>query len=111
MLGPFEFPSNHLSRTMYDTMPMPWSLEPPVAAFCNARMHSAKSGIVMGGSKLKLRTFLEGASEQSLENLARSLGTAVREINCAGGLSIRQFKGKLKLGAATALLLFRRGMG
>lgn len=33
MLGPFTLPGLNLSRTMYDTLPMPWSVHPPVTAF------------------------------------------------------------------------------
>lgn len=133
ILGPFELPSNHLSRTMYETLPMPWSLDPPVTAFPPAdslRREWNRDGKLERGAT----DFFEGGQDESLEELGRSLGTASmvtrwREAHpdLAGtdqdcvALTIRRIAEamevgdeeladvRLKLGGATALLLFRRG--
>ena len=134
MLGPFELPSNHLSRTMYDTLPMPWSLDPPVKEFPPAdfmRKEWNRDGKLESGAA----EFFESEGERSLEELANSLDTAsmvtrwreaypglartdkdcvamtMRRIADAMGADKDDLAGiRLKLGSATALLLFNKRM-
>ncbi|KAF3762337.1 hypothetical protein M406DRAFT_72349 [Cryphonectria parasitica EP155] len=130
ILGPFEGPALHLSRTMYDTLPLPWSIEPPVAAFSAGnfvRKEWNRGGKLEDGAV----DFFAGGREQSLDELAQGLDTASMVTrwrqahpDCVGTeedcvrVTVRRIAevvGKdqadirLKLGSATALLLFRRG--
>ncbi|ROW10693.1 hypothetical protein VPNG_05050 [Cytospora leucostoma] len=132
MLGPFELPPNRLSRAMYDTLPLPWSLERPVAEFSEAdslrREWNRDGGLEVGAVD-----FAGSGRDESLEELGIGLDTAsmvtrwreahpelagtdrdcvaltlrrVAEAMGMGGKSPADVR--LKLGSATALLLFRR---
>lgn len=36
VIGQYELPGNRLSRDMYDKLPLPWQVSPPVPAFFEA---------------------------------------------------------------------------
>lgn len=133
MLAPFELPSNHLSRTMYETLALPWSLDRPVTEFLPAdslRREWNRDGKLEVGAV----DFAGRGRDGSLEELGAALDTAsmvtrwreaypelagtdqdcvaltLRRVAEAMGMgSENPADVRLKLGSATALLLFRRG--
>jgi hypothetical protein len=75
ILGPYETPGNHLSRTMYDNLMMPWQMEPPVAAFPSelfVRHEWNRDGKIEEGED----DFFGGSEVATLAELERALGTA-----------------------------------
>jgi hypothetical protein len=132
MLGPYELPSNRLSREMYDNLVMPWEVHPPVTAF--PRSHHTRREWNRGGRLDDGETdFFDGSEGESLRGLGNSLGTAsmvtqwrnanpglvgtendcvestIRNIARAMDLKDDDMdKPTLRLGSATSLLLFRR---
>lgn len=132
ILGPYELPENNLSRTMYTNLKMPWSVDPPVAAFPQSlclRCEWNRDG------KLEpdCDDFFGGSSTVSLAELGKSLGTAsmvtrwrqhreelagtdadcvaktMRAVAEAMSLPPGESGGaKIRVGCATTLLLFTR---
>ena len=75
ILGPYENPSIKLSRNMYDALPMPWSLNPPVEAFrpeSHVRFEWNRNGKIEEGES----DFFDACEEISLKELSDNLGTA-----------------------------------
>lgn len=133
ILGPYELPALHISRVMYETLTMPWSLDEPVTAFPRAAA-IRKEWNRDGKLEEDATDFFDGASETSLEELGRGLDTAsmvtrwreahpelvgteqdcvaltirgIAEAMGAGGQDLADIR--LKTGSSTTLLLFRRG--
>ena len=74
VLSPFELPPNRLSRDMYDNLPLPWDVTPPVTAFspsCFVRQEWDRDGILSNGKE-----FFGQSQEGSLDELERGLSTA-----------------------------------
>ncbi|RAK79716.1 uncharacterized protein BO72DRAFT_373020, partial [Aspergillus fijiensis CBS 313.89] len=73
VLAPFEPPSNRLSTSLYDTLPLPWTVSPPVEGFAESRftrMEWNRGGAVKDGGDFLVRQL------QNLEELGRGLGSA-----------------------------------
>jgi hypothetical protein len=73
ILGPYETPSNKLSRNMYDHLLMPWDTE--TTAFLQSnykRLEWNRNGKLEANES----DFFEGSSKGTLQELADSLGTA-----------------------------------
>jgi hypothetical protein len=75
ILGSYENPSIKLSRNMYDELPMPWTLNPPVLAFpaeSHVRFEWNRGGKIEDGET----DFFDESKEISLKGLSDNLGTA-----------------------------------
>ncbi|KAK8058876.1 methyltransferase tdiE [Apiospora phragmitis] len=75
VLGPYELTANNISRTMYVSLRMPWSVDPPTAEFPQAlsvRREWNKDGKLEPGQD----DFYGGSSAMTLEDLANGLGTS-----------------------------------
>ncbi|RAH41168.1 uncharacterized protein BO95DRAFT_348989, partial [Aspergillus brunneoviolaceus CBS 621.78] len=73
VLAPVELPSNRLSTSLYDTLPLPWTVSPPVEGFAKSRftrMEWNRGGAVKDGGDFLVRQL------QNLEELGRGLGSA-----------------------------------
>ncbi|KAK8012262.1 Methyltransferase domain-containing protein [Apiospora marii] len=132
ILGPYELPANKVSRTMYANLRMPWSVEPPVAAFpepLSVRREWNRDEKLESGQD----DFFGGSSSTTLADLASSLGTSsmvtrwredhpeltgtdgdcvvrtMRAVSEAMGSETKDFGSlTIKVGHATTLLLFTR---
>jgi hypothetical protein len=74
VLAPFELPPNRLSREMYDNLPLPWDVVPPITAFPQSgfvRHEWDRDGILSNGN-----TFFGQSEEGSLDELERGLSTS-----------------------------------
>ena len=74
VLSPFELPHNRLSRDMYDNLPLPWNVTPPVTAFLPSdfvRYEWDRDGILSNGNE-----FFDQTEEGSLDDLEKGLSTA-----------------------------------
>jgi trans-aconitate 3-methyltransferase len=128
----YETPSNKLSHDMYDNLPMPWDVKPPIAAFPRggySRYEWNRNGTLKDGEV----DFFGGGEEVTLDELRKQLGTASmvtrwREANVGtagterdcveltiggivsalGSSEADTSKLKLKIGSATTLLVFVR---
>jgi hypothetical protein len=69
VLAPFELPPNRLSRDMYDNLPLPWNVTPPVTAF-------SESDFVRYEWDCNGNEFFGQSEEVSLDDLGRTLPTA-----------------------------------
>ncbi|KAL1963017.1 hypothetical protein VTN77DRAFT_8765 [Rasamsonia byssochlamydoides] len=127
ILQPYKLPPNRPSRDMYDNLPLPWTVDPPVAAFPESgfvRHEWDRNGVLTDGAD-----FFGGSREVSLQQLERALATAnmvtrwreahpelantdedcvVKTIR-----QIRQIIGpdagdKIRVGGAVVILLFKR---
>jgi trans-aconitate 3-methyltransferase len=119
-------PPNRISREMYDALPLPWTVVPPVPEFPESgfvRREWDRDGVLTDG-----KDFLGGGQQQTLDELERSLGTAsmvtrwrdaypelaYTERDCVRQTmaKIRQLLGEeaktLRTGSGTALLMFKR---
>jgi hypothetical protein len=74
MLAPYELPSIRISRLMYDTLPLFWTVDPPVPAFPQSafvRHEWDRNGVLTDGKE-----FFGGSDEVALQKLEKQLGTA-----------------------------------
>jgi hypothetical protein len=130
ILGPYETPSNNLSRRMYDNLTMPWDVETgPFSRQKFVRYEWNRNGKLEDGED----DFFGGSKETTLAELAKSLGTASmvtrwREANpelvgtekdcvnltmskiaeVVGGEGSKLEDIKIKVGSSTVLLLLSR---
>lgn len=132
ILGPYKLPANNVSRTMYADLGMPWSANPPVAAFpqpLSVRREWNRDGKLEPGQD----DFYGGSSTTTLADLGRSLGTSsmvtrwredhpglvgtdgdcvvqtMQAVSGAMGAGAEDFGAlTIKVGHATTLLLFTR---
>lgn len=129
ILAPYELPSNRMSRTLYRTLPLPWSISPPVERFPPdqfVRREWDVDGVLSDG-----KVFFGGTSEEKLSSLESSLKTAsmvtrwgtanpekvgtdddcvrltMRRVREAMGLEVGE-DGIIRTGGATALLMFKK---
>jgi hypothetical protein len=119
---------------MYDNLPMPWDVKPPVSAFPredSIRYEWNRNGILEEGET----DFFGGSEETTLDELSDSLGTAsmvtrwreanrgiantekdcvevtMKDIALALGLNRAEAgKQKLKVGGATTLLILTKSL-
>lgn len=126
LLAPYELPGNRLSRTMYDGLPLPWTLSPTIPEFPSTsfvRHEWDRDGDLSSGPD---GDFLDGSQEETLSSLEAGLGTASmvtrwREANPSlAGKSddcvtvtmgaLREALGgdSFRYGSATALLMFKK---
>lgn len=131
ILGPYEIPSNALSRGMYDNLPLPWTITPPVPGFSSnhfLRHEWNRNGVLAPGES----DFFGGSDESSLGVLEKALGTTsmvsrwrkahpelantsndcvsvtMRNVASAMDLAEDDRTGKLRTSSATVLLLFTK---
>ncbi|OJJ47323.1 hypothetical protein ASPZODRAFT_132318 [Penicilliopsis zonata CBS 506.65] len=74
VLKPYVLPSNQLSHDLYDSLPLPWTVEPVVSAFKESdfvRREWDRDGILTNG-----QDYAFGSDETSISRLERGLGTA-----------------------------------
>lgn len=74
ILGPYQMPGNRMTREMYDTLPLPWQVDPPVPEFPESgftRREWDRDGVLTDGVD-----FFGGTEELSLAELEKGLGTA-----------------------------------
>ncbi|KAL1983787.1 hypothetical protein VTN96DRAFT_9873 [Rasamsonia emersonii] len=126
-LEPYMLPPNRLTRDMYDHLPLPWNVDPPVPAFPESefvRHEWNRDGVLTDGED-----FFCGSREVSLEVLERVLGTgsmvtrwrdahpelAHTDEDCVVKTirRVREALGpesgdKIRAGVATVILLFKR---
>ncbi|TVY51564.1 putative methyltransferase [Lachnellula cervina] len=131
LLGPHELPPNRISRTIYDSLLLPWNITPPIEPFPASsyiRYEWDRDGILTNGED-----FFGGSKEVTLGELEKSLSTASMvtrwrqahpdlvgtEMDCVRstmidiGLAMGVDKSsipatKIRTGHATVLLLFKR---
>jgi hypothetical protein len=73
-LAPYELPGNRLSMEMYDNLPLPWSVLPPVEAFPQSdyvKHDYDREGVLSDGVD-----FFGGGSFTTLDEESKSLSTA-----------------------------------
>lgn len=74
-LGPYALPGNILSMNMYDDLPRPWTVSPPVKAFPEANY--VKHDWDREGKLSNGQTFFGGVrSKETLEEIEGGLSTA-----------------------------------
>jgi hypothetical protein len=74
LLAPYELPANRLSRDMYDSIPLPWDVSPPIISFPQSsfvRNEWDRDGILSNGED-----FFGGTEQVSLDKLEAGLSTA-----------------------------------
>lgn len=74
ILAPYELVPNRLSREMYDTLPLPWTIEHPVTDFSRedfARKEWDRDGMLSNGE-----TFFGGGKPTPVDVFLKVLGTA-----------------------------------
>lgn len=74
ILAPHALPGIHLSRTLYASLPLPWTLPTPISAFPQShflRQEWDRDGVLSNGDG-----FFGGVEEQTLAQLAKGLDTA-----------------------------------
>ncbi|KAF4617083.1 hypothetical protein G7Y89_g15066 [Cudoniella acicularis] len=125
VLGPYQVAGNRISRGMYDTLPLPWNVSPPVKDFPESkyvRHEYDRDGVLSNG-----KTFFSGAKVNALEEIEGGLATAslvtrwraahpdlvgtdkdcvktfIREMR-----KIMVGKHELLIGSATVILLFKK---
>ncbi|BDD62419.1 hypothetical protein MAP00_007387 [Monascus purpureus] len=131
VLKPSELPSNRISRSLYDELTLPWTVDPPVLSFSESgftRFEWDRDGILTDGMD-----FLNG-DDVTIDDLEKSLNTAsmvtrwreanpelagtehdcvkvasvkvaIGEIRRAMGIS---HGGSIRTGNGVAILLFKR---
>ena len=122
-LAPYELPGNRISMNMYDELPLPWTVFPPIMAFPESQYvkHDYdREGILSNGE-----SFFNGSEVSTLDEIEKSLGTASmvtrwRAANSAGTKQdvtkafvkeLRDTLGgqeRLERGSGTAILLFKK---
>lgn len=73
-LAPYELPGNRLSMNMYDDLPLPWNVSPPVMDFPQSKYvkHAYdREGVLSSGVD-----FFNGGTVTSLDKLEKGLSTA-----------------------------------
>lgn len=73
-LAPYELPGNRLSMEMYDNLPLPWNVSPPVRAFPQSKYvkHDYdREGVLSDGVD-----FFGGGSFTTLDKESKGLSTA-----------------------------------
>lgn len=126
VLLPLELSPNVICRNLYDTLQLPWDVEPPVTAFDDAqfvRIEWDRDGVLSNG-----KDFLGGSHDISLDALQEGYGTGstvtrwraahpdlantVEDCVVRTIQKIRQEmgpgEGKIRGNLSTALLLFKR---
>jgi hypothetical protein len=127
ILAPYELEPNRLSRDMYDSLPLPWTIAQPVAAFPRdrfVRREWDRDGVLSNGS-----TFFRGVQPTPVDAFLQVLGTASMvtrwreahphlvgtedDVVTAFGGRLREALGpgvtSLDLGAGTVILMFKKG--
>jgi hypothetical protein len=73
-LAPYEMPGNRISRDMYDNLPLPWNVSPPVKDFPQleyVKHDYDREGILSNGVD-----FFNGGSVETLDETNKGLSTA-----------------------------------
>jgi hypothetical protein len=73
-LAPYEMPGNRISRDMYDNLPLPWDVSPPVKDFSQleyVKHDYDREGILSNGVD-----FFNGGSVETLDETNKGLSTA-----------------------------------
>lgn len=73
-LAPYELPGNRLARDGYANLPLPWTVDPPVAGFSAAgltRQEWDRDGVLSDGEH-----FFLGDERATLDQVQKHLGTA-----------------------------------
>lgn len=73
-LAPYELPGNRLSMEMYDNLPLPWNISPPVKDFPQSeyvKHDYDREGVLSNGVD-----FFGGGSFATLDEESKGLGTA-----------------------------------
>lgn len=74
VLAPYALPGNHLAMNMYDDLPLPWEVSPPVTAFSQAgfvKHEYDREGVLSNGV-----SFFNGSDILKLANIEKGFGTA-----------------------------------
>ena len=124
-LAPYELPPNRLSRDMYDNLPLPWNVSPPVTQFPESlfvRKEWDRDGVLSNG-----KAFFGAGREFTADEAERSLATSsmvtrwrAANPDLAGtekdvvrqfGNEIQEALGETKTvitGSSTVILLFKK---
>ncbi|TVY41651.1 putative methyltransferase [Lachnellula occidentalis] len=74
VIGKYQLPGNLLSRQMYDNLPLPWTVSPPVPSFSKSdyvKQDYDRDGILSNG-----KTFFSGGKVMKLAEVEQGLATA-----------------------------------
>ncbi|PVH88488.1 S-adenosyl-L-methionine-dependent methyltransferase [Cadophora sp. DSE1049] len=126
VLAPYALPGNHLAMNMYDDLPLPWDVSPPVTAFSQSeyvKHEYDREGVLSNGV-----SFFNGSNIFTLADIEKGFGTASmvtrwRVANLervgtdkdvmavfAGELGALGEQDWVENGSGTAILLFKKGL-
>ncbi|KAH7417046.1 S-adenosyl-L-methionine-dependent methyltransferase [Cadophora sp. MPI-SDFR-AT-0126] len=74
VLAPYALPGNHLAMDMYDHLPLPWNVSPPVRAF--PRSEYVKHDYDRDGELTNGVSFFNGTTILTLADIEKGFGTA-----------------------------------
>jgi hypothetical protein len=73
-LAPYALPGNIISMDMYDDLPLPWNISPPVSDFPQSKfvkLDYDREGVLSNGV-----SFFNNDEKESLDEIENGLGTA-----------------------------------
>ena len=73
-LAPYALPGNIISMNMYDDLPLPWNISPPVSDFPQSKfvkLDNDREGVLSNGV-----SFFNNDEKESLDEIENGLGTA-----------------------------------